>query len=122
MKNLEKSYTRTIDAIRILSVFTFSLLIGVGLSKIGVNWPICFGIMILTGVVLYALTELIMNTKFSAQYMLASAAWFFWLSIAFDIAVVLYLAWNREFACLAVLVAVYLFLFIWKRKSRKEEI
>lgn len=122
MKNIEKKYVRTVDASRILTIYTLSLVVGICLFNLGLSWPICFAIMMIFSGGLCVATEKIIKEKLEERYLLSASRWFFWLSILLDIILFVYLIYNRDFATMAVVACIYVFILIYKRKKRKERL
>ena len=115
MGNIRKKYVRTIDASRLLFVFSISFLVGVLLSKMGLMWPFCFGVIMILRLALGQISQKILIERLGEEYLVSKTVGFLLVSIALDLLLVIYLIINRQYSMLFVAAAIYIILLILRR-------
>ena len=115
MGNIRKKYVRTVDMSRLLFIFSISFLIGVLLSKIGLPWPLCFGIIMISSLVLGQIRQKILIGKLGEEYLVSKTVGFLLVSIALDLLLIIYLIINRQYSMLFVAAVIYILLLILRR-------
>ena len=115
MGNIRKKYVRTIDVSRLLFVFSISFLVGVLLSKMGLAWPFCFGVIMTLSLVLGQISQKIIIERLGGEYLVSKTVGFLLVSIALDLLLIIYLIINRQYSMLFVAAAIYIILLILRR-------